>query len=522
MDLGFLTRQAQRDLRRVGPDQPAVSLEDEQTWTYGELHAQANSIAHALLGLGVQPGDRVALLLHNSLDYWAAYFGVTRLCAIAVRLNFRLTTAELQYALEDSETSVLLVDAELVAKVAPTVGKLPTRHYVVRGDRPIPDWATGWDLLRAASRTDPDVARPSHADPAMLMYTSGTTGRPKGAVWTHGNSMWFGAIQALQWKYDASTITLTTGPMYHVGAVEDMSIGALAVGGHAVVLRSGSFDIRRVLHVVRHHRVTDVLLFPYMVSALIDLPDWQRHDLSSVRRVVSGGDPVLPYAIETFQARYPHIEFVQIYGLTEGCPIAACSWPEHARQHPGAVGKPMPFTEISVRDEEGALLPPGAAGEVWTRNPVVVAEYWRKPESSAETFVDGWCRTGDLGTLTDNGLLTISGRSKDMIRSGGENIYPAELEDVLIRHPAVQDAAVIAVPDPTFIETVLAVVVLQPGHELTGAQVVEHVRRHLASYKKPRYVVFVDELPRTPSGKIQKFTLRDAYRDLPERVRPVE
>jgi fatty-acyl-CoA synthase len=153
---------------------------------------------------------------------------------------------------------------------------------------------------------------------------------------------------------------------------------------------------------------------------------------------------------------------------------------------------------------------------------VVVAEYWRKPEATAKTFVDGWCRTGDLGTLTDDGLLTISGRSKDMIRSGGENIYPAEIEDVLIRHPAVQDAAVIAVPDPKFIETVLAVVVLQPGHELTGAEVVEHVRQHLASYKKPRYVVFADELPRTPSGKIQKFALRDTYRDLPDRVRPVE
>ncbi len=153
---------------------------------------------------------------------------------------------------------------------------------------------------------------------------------------------------------------------------------------------------------------------------------------------------------------------------------------------------------------------------------MVVAEYWREPEATAKTFVDGWCRTGDLGTLTDDGLLTISGRSKDMIRSGGENIYPAEIEDVLIRHPAVQDAAVIAVPDPKFIETVLAVVVLQPGHELTGAEVVEHVRQHLASYKKPRYVVFADELPRTPSGKIQKFALRDTYRDLPDRARPVE
>lgn len=213
------------------------------------------------------------------------------------------------------------------------------------------------------------------------------------------------------------------------------------------------------------------------------------------------------------QRRYPWIEISQVYGLTEGTPIAACSTGEETLSSPASVGRPMPFTEISLRDDEGEQVAAGAEGEIWIRSPVVCERYWQRPDASAESFVDGWCRTGDLGRLTEDGLLIISGRKKDMIRTGGENVYPAEVEDVLMRHPDVREVAVIAVPDARFIESVCAVVV--PGSDSVAADdIIVHCRKHLAGFKCPRHVVFAEELPRTPSGKMMKYRLRDDYRRL--------
>ena len=524
MDIGFLTRQTTWDLRAVDPDRPALSLEDEVTWTYRELHAQSNAYANSLLGLGVAKGDRVGILMHNSMEYVALYLGIVKIGAIAVRLNFRLTSAELEFVIGDAGASVLCMDDGdgLVDRIDAIRDKLDVQAYfcLETGEPASPGWARPWAELADGSREDPAVSRPALDDPAMLMYTSGTTGRPKGALWTQGNTSWFAAIQAMRWKFGEDTVAMVNGPLYHVGGLEDSSIAALATGGHVVIIRSGAFDIRRVLKIVEHHSVTDVFLFPFMVYEMIDLPDLDQLDLSSMRRVLSGGDPVLPYAINWLTERYP-IEFVQVYGLTEGTPIVAASQGDEAMRHPNSVGRPMPFCEISIRDDDGGDLPPGETGEIWTRSPVVCGEYWGRPDATADTFVDGWCRTGDNGYTNEAGLLVVSGRKKDMIRSGGENIYPAELEDVLIRHEAVQDVAVIGVPDPKYNETVCAVIVLASGKTLAEQEIVEFSREYLAGYKKPRFVVFVPELPRTPSGKIMKYVLRDKYRELPGQVDPL-
>ncbi|PRZ41965.1 fatty-acyl-CoA synthase [Antricoccus suffuscus] len=525
MDIGYLTRQTTWDLRQLDPDRPALSLEDEVTWTYGELHAQSNAYANSLLGLGVGKGDRVAILMHNSMEYWALYLGIVKIGAIAVRLNFRLTSAELEFVIGDSGTTVLCLDDGdgLAERIDAVRDRLDVRAYfcLATGERPaVPHWARAWDELAGGSREEPPAERPSDDDAAMLMYTSGTTGRPKGALWTHGNTAWFAAIQAMRWKFGPETVAMVNGPLYHVGGIEDSSIAALATGGHVVIIRSGKFDIRRVLQIAAHHGVTDVFLFPFMIYEMIDLPDLDGLDLSKMKRILSGGDPVLPYAISWLVERYP-IEFVQVYGLTEGTPIIAASQGDEALRYPNSVGRPMPFSEISIRDDEGGVLPAGETGEIWTRSPVVCGEYWGRPDATAETFVDGWCRTGDNGYTNEAGLLVVSGRKKDMIRSGGENIYPAELEDVLIRHEAVQDVAVIGVPDPKYNETVCAVIVQAPGKTLTEQEIVEFSREHLAGYKKPRFVVFVSELPRTPSGKIMKFVLREKYQGIPQDTKPL-
>ncbi len=518
MDIGFITRRTQWPCHRLSGGRPAVSFEDGATWTYDTLHDQVNRYANALLDRGVGKGDRVGILLYNALEYWAVYLAVTRIGAIAVRLNFRLTAAELHFAIEDSGSSTLCFHASFGERLSSIRNRLPVRHYIALDDEEagIPDWADPWSVLETAPDRHPDCERPEPTDPAMLMYTSGTTGRPKGALWNHANTLWFTAMQALQWGLDGHSVAMTTGPMYHVGAVEDLTSAALAVGGHAVVLRSGGFSIHRVLEIVEHRRVTDLFLFPFMIYELaqLDEPDAKRYDLGSLKRILSGGDPLLPWATQTLQKRYPWIEVIQVYGLTEGTPIAACSTGEDTLRYPDSVGRPMPFTEISLRDDQGRNVPAGQEGEIWIRSPVVCDGYWQRPEANAETFVDGWCRTGDLGRLNDAGLLCISGRKKDMIRSGGENVYPAEVEDVLMRLDGIREAAVIAVPHPRFIETVCAVVVAKDGVTLSADAIVDHCRQHLAAYKCPKHVVFADTLPRTPSGKLMKYRLREAHHHL--------
>ncbi len=517
MDTAFFLRRWETGLWRSDGDAPALSFEDECTLSHRQLTAISNRIAHGLLAQGVRPGDRVGLLLYNCLEYVPIYLAVMRIGAIAVRLNFRLAEEELSYCLNDAGAEVLIAHAGLAARVEPVLSETPVRKCfaLAAEQRSLPAHCRDWSELLRSETSPPPVERPHGDTPAMLMYTSGTTGRPKGAVWTHANTAWFAALQAWHWSYGPDTVAMTTGPMYHVGAVEDLLSGALAAGGHSIVLRSGGFDIERVVRLVEQQGVTDLMLFPFMLYELLHHPRFEEMNLGSLRRIVSGGDPVLPWAIEKLAEAWPQIELVQIYGLTEGSPVAACSTGEESRRRPDAVGRPMPLTEISLRDDEGRPVASGAEGEVWIRSPVAVQEYWNRPDASAETFVDGWVRTGDLGRTTECGLLQISGRKKDMIRSGGENIYPREVEDVLVRCPGVAEAAVIAVPDPKLLEAVCAVVVPESEQQKPDPEaLVEWSRQRLASYKKPRHVVFTDSIPRTPSGKIRKHVLRDRYRHL--------
>jgi fatty-acyl-CoA synthase len=248
---------------------------------------------------------------------------------------------------------------------------------------------------------------------------------------------------------------------------------------------------------------------------MLALPDLETYDLSSLRRIMSGGDPLLPWAIERIRDLYPQIDITQVFGLTEGGAISTSTSREHSLSYPDSVGLPMPFTEVSLRDDDGAQVSPGEVGEIWVRSPGVSPMYWNKPAESAATFVDGWCRTGDLGRMNEGGLLVIAGRKKDMIRSGGENIYPAEIEDVLCRHELIREAAAVAVPDEKWIESVCAVIVLVEGATLTEDEVTSFCAERLAGYKRPRYVLFVDALPRNPSGKVLKRDLREQVRSLP-------
>lgn len=511
MDISFFTRQCFGNAARFSPQNAALAFDDGNFITYEELADRANRYANVLLGLGVEPGDRVGLLLYNCIEYWIAYFAITRIGAIAVRLNFRLMARELEYALTDSGATVLLATPDLIVRVEDRRGTLPIRHYFAFGDgNPTPAWVKPWSDLEAGLADEPAVPLPSSEAPAMLMYTSGTTGRPKGALWSHGTTTWWTAMQVMEWGLTSQTVTMVTGPMYHIGALENYALPTLAVGGRVVILRSRSFDIRQTLEIASKQQVTDILLFPSMIYQMLQDREIAKLDLGSVRRVFSGGDPLLPSAIEQMRDRFGWMDIVQVYGLTEGTPIVACSGPGQSCERPETVGRAFPFAELSIRDDSGVALPQGQVGEIWTRSPANALGYWRKPDATIATFIEGWCKTGDLGTI-ESDALRIVGRKKDMIRSGGENINPGEIENLLLQHPKIADAAVVGVLDPRYTEAVCAVVVLADGQQMSEQDVIDHCSTGLAGYKKPRKVVFVTELPRTASQKIIKYELRRRF-----------
>jgi len=497
-------------------DKKALSIDGDQSVTYDELRRLRNRYANMLLASGVTKGYRVGILLLNSIDYVALYFAITRIGAIAVRLNFRLTDTELDYILNDSGTSVLCLHSSRVTQIAPIVESCGVTKFVVFPDdeTPIPSWAEARPDHRTGSEDEVSADRPEGTDTLMLMYTSGTTGRPKGAVWTHSGAMWLALIQATKWSYTPDVVAMTMGPLYHGGAFEDVLLPALFVHGTAVILSSGGMSTEKVVSTIECEHVTETLLYPFMLYDLLRDDDLDPGRLSSLRRIVSGGDPIMPWAMTAIDKKLPQVQLDQGYGLTEGGTMSTCLDHADRYKHPDSVGRPMPLTEVKVMVDRTIEAAVEEVGEVWVRCPTVASGYWNNPTATAESFVDGWCRTGDLGKVTPDGYLVLAGRAKEMIRSGGENIYPAELEAVLTDHPDVAAAAVVAVPDEQYLEVGCAVIVTTSGDKLDVPSLRQHLRSRLAGYKVPKHFVFVDELPKNASGKILKQVMRVTYRDI--------
>jgi fatty-acyl-CoA synthase len=513
LDIGHFTRRMANDFNTLHPQKIAIQEEMGKSWTYSDLHQLSNAYANKLYELGVRKGDRVGILLYNCLEYFGLYFAAAKIGAIAVRLNFRLTSAELEYALNDSQTKILCYHSSFAQQLEPILHQVPVEHYICleHNQGMIPSWSEPWSILESGSKGEVRVNHINLNDPVMLMYTSGTTGRPKGAIWTHDTTYWFSAIQALKWKFTGREIGMTTGPLYHVGAMEDIALPIMMMGGTVIITKSLGFEIERILSVMENEKVTHCFLFPFMIYEMLNSPKLDRYQLRSLKTIYTGGDPLMPWALEQLKSKFPHLGVVQVYGLTEGQPIAAALDPEDAFTKGHTVGKPLPLTEIQIIDDNGIPLGVSEIGEIAIKSPAVSEGYWRKPDETMKTFVNGWCKTGDLGMFDQDGYLSIAGRKKDMIRSGGENIYAAEIEDVLYRHEDIKEVSVIGIPDPKYIEAVCAVIVKKEGSNLTEEDVIEFCKKYLASYKKPKEVRFVDQIPRTPSGKVQKYILRNQY-----------
>ena len=505
MSIRWITDSASGQLPGIRPGQPAVAFDDQQPLSWAGLRHQELGFARALQRAGIAKGDRVALLLRNCTDYFAQYLGIGRAGGISVRINWRLTGAEIAFILNDCAPDISIRDAEFAGSVGAIRAGVPVRRYMVRDDgNPLPGWASPLSEFAAEDAEDGGYPELSLDDPLTLMYTSGTTGRPKGAVMTHGNSLWIGSIQRMKWKLDSSMVSLTSGPLFHSGGFEVLLMPALTGHGTAVTFASSGFTLERFLEVGTKQGATNMLLYSFMIYDLLRLPDLEERIPRKLKRIVTGGDTVMPWVYEEFARRMPGVELVQSYGLTEGGAVSTCLDFDVARGHESSVGRPQAMTVVKVLGLDEVPVAPGEEGEIFVRSPGVSPGYWQMAEASAETFADGWCKTGDLDRIDSEGFLTLAWRSKDMIRSGGENVYPAEVEKVITSHEDVGGAAIIGVPDPKYFEVGAAVLVPARGRDIDVGDVREYCLARLAAYKIPKYFVVVDELPRNPTGRCAK------------------
>jgi fatty-acyl-CoA synthase len=479
-------------------------IQGGREWTYGQVAERVERLRTGLAGLGVGPGDRVAYLGPNHPAFVETMFATMAAGAIFVPLNTRLAPPELAYLLRDAQVRALVWADGLDATARAVVAEAPVPLRIVAGNGSVVADHALADVIASGTPDAPEVAV-SRDDVAMIMYTSGTTGQPRGAVLTHDNLTWNVYHVLIDVDLIQGEVTLVSAPLFHTAALNQTFLPTFIKGGTAVL--EAAFDPQRTLELIAEHRVTWMFGVPAMFHALTLAPGWAQADLSSVRAVEAGGAPVPEELIRTYQAR--GLTFMQGYGMTEASPGVLFLRARDSLRKVGSAGTPCFFTDVDVVDDAGHSVPAGAPGEIAVQGPNVMRGYWRNDEATQAVLTDGgWFRSGDIAIRDDEGYLRIVDRKKDMFISGGENVYPAEVENALYAHPAVADCAVIGVPDERWGEVGRVFVVLREGHELDQAEVERFLTDRLARYKIPRSLVRVDALPRTASGKLLKKQLR--------------
>ena len=478
----WLDDRARNTPARVAIDAAGVTV------TYRELHERSLRIAASLAARGVEHRDRVATLTPNSAEHVALLFACAKLGLALQPLNWRLLPGEIRYQLEDAEPSLLVSDPTHAELAESAGGDVPRASFAdLDDDGPVPDV---------------DVA---DDDPLLLAYTSGTTGKPKGALLTHANCFWTNLSFDRTSRIDEDDIVLQVLPQFHSGGWNVQPLLAWWKG--ATVVLEAAFDAARALRLIEQKRVTTMMGVPATYHFLAEQPEFATADLSSLRLAVVGGAPMPESLLRAWHAR--GVGIVQGYGLTEAAPNVLCLPQEDAARKLGFAGKPYPHVDVALREPDtGALLEGAATGELVVRGPNVFAGYWRNPQATAASFAEGWLLTGDVAERDEEGYYRIVGRLKDLVISGGENVYPAEIEDVLHAYPAIAEAAVVGVPDERWGEVCVAFVVLRDGQEADEEAVLEWCAARLARFKVPKAVRFLDALPRSGMDKVLKDELR--------------
>ena len=501
-------------------------VQGDQRVTYGDFVRQANGVAAALArDAGVGHGDRVAVLSANNAEWCLAFWATVDLGAILVGLNGWWKTDEILYGLDDSGAKVLVADAKRFERIADQLDQAPGLERIYLIDADPADFDDPRIRPFAELQAEPTDEFPDtpidEDDPAVIFYTSGTTGRPKGAISTHRNMVAnlqntiYNSVATVMANPETSglgggqTVGLLTSPLFHVsGCHSSLVVGMIA--GVKLVIPEGRFDPDSALQLIQDHGVTIWATVPTMVWRVCEHPARHDYDTSTVTAVAFGGSPSADELQRKVRDTFPNVTSTSnAYGLTESSSVATVISGQDAVERPDSVGPPVPVVDLAIVDADGSEVPEGHTGEVLIKGPIIMPGYWNKPEATAETVIDGWLHTGDIGYLDEDGFLFITDRAKDMIIRGGENIYCVEIEQRLVEHPDVADAAVIGVPHDELGEEVKAVVQVQAGATMTEQDVQAWVAETLANFKVPAYVeVTADKLPRNASGKLLKNVLR--------------
>ncbi|WP_235927534.1 fatty acyl-CoA synthetase [Sandarakinorhabdus rubra] len=500
----MLRRSAQRHGERT-----AIICGDT-TWSYRALFEEAERLAAGLRHIGVQPGDRVAILARNSHAFIALRFAIARADAVLVPINFMLTAEDVRYILEHSGARVLFADATTIETARRGSAGLVSQLFGMDGEAaPPPAGVPSWTSLRRAEPIPTETR--GGEDILQIVYTSGTESRPKGAMLSHNSVLWQyqGCIIDCEWTSD--TVALHAMPLFHCAQLDAMIGPALHIGARNIITGTPTAD--NILNLLVQHRATSFFAPPTIWIALLRAPAMAQADLSALVKGYYGASIMPVEVLRELQARLPQLRLWNLYGQTEIAPVATILFPEEHGARLGSAGRPTLHVETLVVDDAMNPVAPGEIGEIVHRSPQLLTGYWDNPERTAEAFAGGWFHSGDLGISDAEGYITVVDRKKDMIKSGGENVASREVEEALYLHPAVSEVAVIGLPDPKWIEAVTAIIVLRDGMTMTQADVLDHCAAHLAGFKTPKNVVFVDSLPRNASGKILKRELRQSMLD---------
>ena len=480
-------------------------VDGDRRQSFAELEDRVSRLHGAMAQAGLEPGDRVGILFHNSMEFVETYFAAVRSGLLATPINFRLVGEEMAHILNDAGCRVLFHGPEFSDTLAGVTDVLDALEFRVSpggeaGARDYEDFLTTGEPL-------PVLESISEKDPCQLMYTSGTTGLPKGAVLTHRSVIW-NLFNTIHGREDQTgQVSIIVGPLYHTAALNNHLTIQLSLGGTSVLIKK--FDALGLLETIQKEKATLISGSPAMYNLLLNHPEAEYFDTGSVTKCTAGADKLLMETKRRLMEFFPNIHGVyDVYGCTEAAPCITILNERDSLRKDGSVGKALPFLQARLVDENDQPVPPGTTGEIVCKGPNVMQGYWNRPQDTASVMRNGWLHTGDLAVMDEEGFYFIVDRKKDMIVSGGENIYPREVEEVLFTHPGIADAAVVGMPDEMWGESVRAFVVPVAGASLSEREVIDFCKRHLASYKKPKRVDFVEEIPRNASGKALKMDLR--------------